>query len=199
MLGYNRAMAPDELVRKNLGLAYKIGRRFALTDMGIRFGTDDDCVQEAVLGLIRAADYFDPFRGAKFSTYACRVMWERLSMAARRYGLIRMPRRSLVSEPKHNEAAGRALSLSLDHDETAVDDAHDASPTPLDQAAKNDLVENLLAAVAKLDARTRQVLALRYSDGLGYQAIGKAIGNTKQRAHQIVLEGIAKLRTLLAR
>lgn len=58
-------IARSKLIKMNLRLATSVAMKY----MGR--GTDlDDIIQEANIGLIRAADKFDPDRGVKFSTYA---------------------------------------------------------------------------------------------------------------------------------
>lgn len=55
----------NELVRANLGLVVTIARRFLGRGLDL-----DDLVGEGNLGLIRAAEQFDPRFGTRFSTYA---------------------------------------------------------------------------------------------------------------------------------
>ena len=57
--------ARDRLVQANLGLVVTIARQF------LRRGLElDDLIGEGNLGLIRAAEDFDPRFGTRFSTYA---------------------------------------------------------------------------------------------------------------------------------
>lgn len=68
-----RALNGDEqarqiLVLSNLRLVIKFAKRYK--NRGIDF---EDLVQEGNLGLLRAAQTFDPSKGTRFSTYAC--MW----------------------------------------------------------------------------------------------------------------------------
>jgi RNA polymerase primary sigma factor len=60
--------AKERLINSNLRLVIKFARRYQ--GHGLPMG---DLVQEAMLGLIRAAEKFDWRRGYKFSTYA--VLW----------------------------------------------------------------------------------------------------------------------------
>ena len=57
--------AKNLLVQSNLKLVYSVARRF--TNQGLAF---QDLVQEGSLGMLRAAELFDPDRGIKISTYA---------------------------------------------------------------------------------------------------------------------------------
>jgi len=73
----NRA-AINQMVVSNARLAWSQTRSFAPTPAGAM--DRDDYFQEACLGLIRAAEKFDPGRGFRFSTYA--VAW--INQATRR-------------------------------------------------------------------------------------------------------------------
>ncbi len=57
--------ARNLLVRHNLRLAFSIAKRYQHRGVPLA-----DLIQEANIGLMRAADKFDPTRGIRFSTYA---------------------------------------------------------------------------------------------------------------------------------
>jgi RNA polymerase primary sigma factor len=57
--------ARSELIEKNLRLVIPIAKKYR--GMGLPFG---DLIQEGNIGLMRAADKFDPEKGFRFSTYA---------------------------------------------------------------------------------------------------------------------------------
>jgi RNA polymerase sigma factor (sigma-70 family) len=65
--------AKERLINSNLRLVIKFARRYQ--GHGLALG---DLIQEAMLGLIRAAEKFDWRRGYKFSTYA--VLWIKQSI-----------------------------------------------------------------------------------------------------------------------
>ena len=60
----NRA-AKEELLNANMRLVVSIARRYQ--NLGVSL---QDLVQEGCLGLIRAAEKYDPARGFRFATYA---------------------------------------------------------------------------------------------------------------------------------
>jgi RNA polymerase primary sigma factor len=111
--------ARNRLVQANLGLVVVIARRF------IGRGLDlDDLVGEGNLGLIRAAEEFDPQFGTRFSTYA--VCWIRQAI---RHALmhtastIRLPERMvglLMKWRRAEWALGRELGRPPSFDEIAT-------------------------------------------------------------------------------
>ena len=58
-------MARSKLIEKNLRLVIPVAKKYR--GMGLPFG---DLIQEGNVGLMRAADKFDPEKGFRFSTYA---------------------------------------------------------------------------------------------------------------------------------
>lgn len=87
---YARTRSPellDELVRRNQRLLHHILKRFSFADEPY-----EDLLQVANLGLIKAAQRFDPGRGVKFSTYATAVIDGELRHHLRDTLLMRQPR-----------------------------------------------------------------------------------------------------------
>ena len=61
----NDLPASDQLIREYTSLAYDVAFRYK--NMGVPL---EDLQQESLLGLLAAAERYDPEKGAKFSTYA---------------------------------------------------------------------------------------------------------------------------------
>ena len=78
--------ARNELVEKNLRLVINVVKRYNSVDL-----TREDLIQEGNLGLIKAAEYFDPELGYKFSTYATWWIRQAVTRAIFNSGMIRMP------------------------------------------------------------------------------------------------------------
>src|SRR3712207_3011076 len=57
--------ARDRLIEKNLRLVVSVAKKYR--GMGVPF---EDLIQEGNIGLMKAAEKFDPERGWRFSTYA---------------------------------------------------------------------------------------------------------------------------------
>lgn len=108
------AAARDRLVESNLRLVAKIARSFQGRGMAM-----DDLIGEGNLGLIRAAERFDPAFGARFSTYASYWISESIRRALTDTGTtIRLPAHlaALLNRWRHAEgeirrATGRAPAV----------------------------------------------------------------------------------------
>ena len=77
----------NAFVEQNMGLVYLCARR--LTGRGAEF---DDLVQAGCVGLIKAADAFDPGRGLAFSTYAVPVILGEIKRLFREGGAVKVGR-----------------------------------------------------------------------------------------------------------
>lgn len=113
--------ARNELVEKNLRLVINVVKRYNSVDL-----TREDLIQEGNLGLIKAAEYFDPELGYKFSTYAMWWIRQAVTRAIFNSGMIRMPvylREDMISVAKF---------MSKYHSEHGVD-------------APTEVVENFIA------------------------------------------------------
>ncbi len=104
----------QHLVEKNDALARTVALKFLaqFTSHRSRLGRDD-ILQEARLAMLVAARTFDPGRGYAFSTYAYRVITNRLRNYLGDAGPIRVPPNSIKSAatPAIREAALRAMRL----------------------------------------------------------------------------------------
>lgn len=77
----------DEMICNNMGLVHSCARRFL--GRGIEY---DDLFQAGCVGLIKAADGFDPSRGLQFSTYAVPVILGEIRRLFRDGGTVKVSR-----------------------------------------------------------------------------------------------------------
>lgn len=123
-------MNRDEVVQSNLGLVHACARRFV--GRGIEY---DDLFQAGCVGLVKAADGFEPERGLCFSTYAVPLILGEMRHLFREGGAVKVSR-SL-----------RSLSLKAARLREALLSTHGREPTVEELAAQLG-IEPALAAQA---------------------------------------------------
>lgn len=198
-------LAKHQLVESNLRLVVKIAKEYRNASIGI-----EDLIAEGNLGLIEAAERFDPSRGVRFLSYA--------SWWIRKYMLRALERHAHVTStprpgtpPKDGEAGGRQprqriLSLgefmqdSGDRDviETIASEPEDG---PEIQVLERQLADAIASVLHRMPARERQILSWHYGlDGTPpqtLQAIGEALGLTRERVRQLERRALDRARRLL--
>lgn len=226
--------ARTRLILANLRLVVKIARGFE--GLGLPM---EDLVSEGNIGLMRAADRFDPAKGAKFSVYAS--WWIKQAMrfalaeraatiripvgSARKIGGIRAARARLAErlgrEPTVAETAaesGFGERTVASHVPPAVVSLHDPAlhggdgewigvvpdtciPGPDRIAEMRDTFGHVLALVGRLPESERRVVGLYFGLAGGrpqtFDAIGRAIRRTRERARQIHRQALGRLRGML--
>ncbi len=174
----------NALVEANQGLVISIVKKYANGHVPI-----EDLIQEGNLGLIVAAERFDPERGCQFSTYA--VWWIRdyVSRATRDVTM----------------NGGQLLSLHLpmgeDGDSTLVDFIPDENAvSPCELTEKNELKALVTEMVSCLKPRERRVIELRFGlNGTHEHSLeetGEILGISKERVRQIGVKALQRLRKL---
>jgi RNA polymerase sigma factor for flagellar operon FliA len=183
----------------------------------------DDLVGDGSLGLLRAVDSFDPQRGPTLEDYAKRLIVGAMLNGIRRMDPVSERARRIVRDGENQRyslaaalgaiptpsemearcpgyrravaAAYRGQPLSLD------------APLPLGESLVNDwsadpaqVVERrsesarLAAQIAGLPGRQREVVLLHYFKGNSLRAVGKRLAISPQRASQLHLSALGKLR-----
>ncbi len=135
------------LIERNLRLVVYIARKFENTGVGI-----EDLVSIGTIGLIKAVNTFDPTKRIKLATYASRCIENEILMHLRRNSKTR----SEVSfdEPLNVDMDGNELLLS-DVMGTDVDIIYKELEEEVDKKL-------LLCAMAKLSAREKRIMDLRF-------------------------------------
>src|SRR5579862_4965540 len=121
--------ARNAIVEANGGLVYKTALYYARqTDTPL-----DDCMQEGMIGLMTAAERYDPDKGWAFATYAMWWIRQAILSAIRAHGrLIHVP--AHIQEAEQRVTAGRARG-----DDLALVREVPATPLSLDQAPETHL------------------------------------------------------------
>jgi len=184
------------IVEGNLSLLDRAAAHFAARYPGLDF---EDARQAAYPGLVRAAETFDPTRGATFSTWSYNWCRSAITEALPNLrGVVRIPKRAAFPRPVVS----------------SFDDAdHDGAPEPTDRSAACDPFEvacraedreRIARALASLPNRTdARAVALRYGlDGQGpmtLQEVGRILGGvTTERIRQRLARAEGLLAVALA-
>ncbi|MFO0842815.1 MAG: RNA polymerase sigma factor RpoD/SigA [Gemmataceae bacterium] len=234
-IGTGDSEARDRMVRANLRLVVNVAR--AYTGKGLPL---EDLIAEGNLGLMRAAELFDPSRGHRFSTYA--VYWIKQSIRralTNTSRTVRLPSyilgvlakwqrvaseiREELGRPAAEDEIARRLGLSgkklkivreairvsagavqegaLGESEPLSEVAWPTDGGPEERLAKAEQVSRALGVIGRMDARSADVLRLRF--GLSGEApmtrreVGERFGLTRERVRQIEGLALAELRARL--
>jgi RNA polymerase sigma-32 factor len=155
----------------------------------------DDLAAEGRLGLLVAAQRFDPGRGVRFGRYA--AWWVRAMV--RRHAL---RNRRIVAPPVTKQGAMNTRDAPVATDGGLYDLA-DVSPTPeelLEAAQRRVLVEdNVRRALCALPERERSIVCKRLlgDDKVTLETLGRDIGVSRERVRQLEARAKGQLRRAL--
>lgn len=183
-----------------------------------------DLMSDGIVGLIEALDRFDPTMGVRFEQYApIRIRgamldglrsldWAPRELRATARRIDRTSGELHVRLGRRPTALEMARELGMDAEEyrDVLQRLAAASVVPLDAllprtveamtTAREDVADRSLLAVAMSDLppRHREVLRLRYREGLHFRSIGEALCVSQTRAITLHAQAIERLRRLLA-
>lgn len=171
----------ERLFEANVGLAHAmIGRCSLATTVD-----EDEMISVAYWSLFRSVQRFDPWRGFRFSTYACNAIMRGLQSVIRREHRQQQVIRSLSDElqirPHPEDEPKDEVSLLMDRVTTTLD-----------------------SSAADLTPRERFVLERRYLHPQEERAetlatLARALRLSRERVRQIQMTAVAKLRAALQR
>lgn len=210
----------EERVRELLPLVKRAARRLKRL---VRNLDADDLVGDGCVGLIRAVDSYDPLRGTRLEEYARRLIVGAMLNGVRRMDPVSERARRTVREgetqrydlavargdvpgaqemERLHPGYGRAMAAAYRGQPLSLD-----APLPRGEALSGDwsgdpaqIVERrsesarLARVLAALPQRQRDVVLLHYFGGSSLRAIGKRLAISPQRASQLHLSALAKLR-----
>lgn len=169
------AAVRDFIVETNLPLVYAMIGRFDTRGLD-----HDDVLSEAMFGLAQAVERFDPWRGFRFSTYACHAI-----------------HRAMIRSSKGSDRYRRLFPVQ--HDVTFERPDSEPSTTGLFVERLQRALDGNLGQLTKLESR---ILDKRFPTDidrrrLTLQQVGEAVGLSKERVRQIQNQALTKLRSVL--
>lgn len=174
-----RERIKDHLITVNLGLSYEMLRRTRFTNVD-----EDDLLGEGLRALCDAVEAFDPWRGYRFSTYACNAVYRgflRLSkMETRRSSLI-----TFGFDSRMERGGGEISAGEWD-----------------DRVYARRLQRIIEDNSAQLTIQERYILDKRFPDEATrkretLERIGRDMQVSKERVRQIQVSALEKLRISL--
>jgi len=153
--------AKNKLVASNMGLVYAVVRGKHGNRLRASGISEDELIQEGSLGLIRAAELFDPERGLRFSTYA--TIWIKGVLSNSKVDeTIALPVREKTKWNKIRKASRDLLLEQSGGSASADSPSPGAKPKLRDVAARTGLSEEVVERVTSKMEQAQKLLSLDY-------------------------------------
>ena len=166
----------DHLITVNLGLCYEMLRRTRFTNVD-----EDDLLSEGLRALCDAVEAFDPWRGYRFSTYACNAIYR---------GFLRLSK----METRRAQIINYGFDSRMDRGEW------ETNPFEWDDRVYTARLHEVIKDnAANLTSLEQYILDKRFPDEAGrkrqtLERIGRDIQVSKERVRQIQVSALEKLR-----
>ena len=173
-----------------------------------------ELINDGVIGLIEAVRKYDPGRGVAFSTYAGHRIRgamldglrrrDPLPRSLRRAQKARWPPRAQAAEPRADAYADRHTKGGSEYGVQLVDLDHalavpaDEGDGPEARAVEADLRRHLCRGLWALPERDRDVLVMRFFEGLPLREVASRLSLSITRIVEIQTRGLVRLRRFLA-
>lgn len=199
--------AREVLVQRYTEWARKLARAVFMRVRG-RNADWADFVQNASVGLIEAMNSYDPKRGVPFEAYACRRVRGAVFNGLRALTATHLvaasdmgwqERHDSLLEDDDADPVERLVrivaTLGLGHAlSTQIDAGLAGSPTPYDEAVRQQLRERIGHHLQRLPERERLILQLHYLHHVAFVDIARTLSVTKGRISQLHRQGLDRLR-----
>ncbi|MBQ3416908.1 MAG: sigma-70 family RNA polymerase sigma factor [Ruminococcus sp.] len=214
-------MTRNERIEENLGLVRACANRFR--DKGVEY---EELISAGTLGMIKAADRYDPTLGFRFSTYAVPVILGEIRALFREGGAVKVSRSlkdlsqkaKRISEEYQKEhgvpITVKTLAKLLGVDEYKASDALCASSPPLSlsdctqeggapdipvPSGEEELIEHLALtqAIKRLSEEEQNIVRLRYFEQNTQSKTAALLSTTQVQISRKEKKILSKLRMML--
>ena len=174
-----RAVIREHLIVANLGLSYEMLRRTRFTNVD-----EDDLLGEGLRALCDAVEAFDPWRGYRFSTYACNAIYR---------GFLRLSK----TETR------RSNFITFGFDSRMERGGGEMTPAEWDDRIYSRRLQRIIKDnSAQLTTQERYILDRRFPDESNrkrdtLERLGREMRVSKERIRQIQVSALEKLRLTL--
>jgi RNA polymerase primary sigma factor len=199
--------ARNELVRRNVHLVVHLAKNRPRW-------CRDDLTQQGMLGLIRAADKYDPeeYPDVRFGSYAATWINQFMSRGMDSMVAVHVPaylyfggkgdpdRRAEYRSKAAVAQQGTASLDTFDVDDPAYQLADHRARNASEAVEIADEIRVMMSAIRRLSHRSAEVIRLRAGIGCrphGMEAIGEQLGITRERVRQIEKEALQKVAAVL--
>ena len=150
------------LVERNLRLVVYIAKKFENTGTGL-----EDLISIGTIGLMKAINTYDATKNIKLATYASRCIENEILMYLRRTNKIKGE--ISIDEPLNQDGDGNELLLS---------DILGTDTDSISRGLEDEVDKKLLkAAIAKLNAREKNIMELRFGFITGKEKTQKEVAD----------------------
>lgn len=215
----------ESAARDALILRYSSWARLVARDVYMRVHSLgdawQDCVQNALIGLLEAIDRFDPSRHIKFETYArhrirgavfngLRTLREGRAPGGARGDAWARDQASALAERTQSLDDGSTsdpldafvaitvgLGLGFLLDQESFPPGADAPPDAYAELEKEELRASVIEGLGQLDEREQLIITLHYYHHVPFVDIAAQLGVTKGRVSQLHKRALDRLRVAL--
>lgn len=147
----------EKLVTDNLRLVHFCYRKLQTNALTLRY--KDDLILEGLLGLVKAANGFEPDRKTKFATYAIMCIRNQMLMFIRKLNKF-MPYEVSLFMPIGHDSCGSVLCLAdIIEDETQMQEDAIERLELIDFAAKQKPIDQKILSALEIGYKQREIAA----------------------------------------
>jgi len=181
--------AREELILSNQPLVYFMAKKYYVPGLPLR-----DLVQEGNIGLMKAAENFDPGKG-KFGTYAFWWIKAYILRAIKNNWLVHFPSRRREANRHDKQDVPSCQMVKLEESTTVPSEVdHD----PFEAASNNETKQRIQRMLSELAPKERQAICLRFGIGNGgkehtLEEVGRSVGLTPEGVRQVINKALVRM------